>query len=92
MKKSKVSQTSVVDEEVQYSRVSVEIGVTVNMGNYESVRVSITEDAVIPEGTSINKVRSSVIRNIESALIEQIKFYKCNGRAHFKLDASDFLK
>lgn len=55
------------------SSVSLSIGRTVNIGNYESLRIEVSAEARVPVGTKPESVLNSLERSLISDLEKRIK-------------------
>lgn len=54
------------------NRVFVEMSKTVNLGNYESLRVSYGESRVVEDGWSFSEVRDEVVSTVGAQLMSMV--------------------
>lgn len=59
--------------------VEVEVGVTKNMGNYESLRLSYRYGIQLAEGESVQAVRQQAVSHLSEVLEKEIKEIKINA-------------
>lgn len=46
-------------------RIAVELGATVNIGNFNSVRVAYSQEAIVKPGDDLEKVRDKLFDEVE---------------------------
>lgn len=52
--------------------VTIELGATVNIGDFNSVRVGVAETRTVPEGVTFEKARRALYAELEGFLTEKI--------------------
>lgn len=55
------------------NEVTVELGVTLNIGNFESVRIGVSETRTVPEGMAFREAKAKLYKEVDSFLSEKIE-------------------
>ena len=55
------------------NEVTVELGVTLNIGNFESVRIGVSETRTVPEGMPFREAKKKLYEEVDAFLSEKIE-------------------
>ena len=69
---------------MKIERITLMAGGTINLGNYESLKVEFAAEAVIEEGDDIGNVKADLRAFVQTAFRESVKQFKPapKGEAH----------
>ncbi len=65
---------------MKIKEITVSIGGTVNLGNYENLRVDVSATATVPDGTGVSEATEVLTTLVREALVEQLADVQRNAR------------
>jgi hypothetical protein len=67
-----------MDTQIKVTSITVELGGTINLGNFENVRVGLAATADVPDGMSIEAATAQLTAQVKSALQTQLRTVAAN--------------
>lgn len=65
---------------MKLKEITVSIGGTINLGNFENLRIDVSATATVPDGTGVSEATRALTAQVRQALVEQLADVSRNAR------------
>ena len=66
---------------MKYKKATINIGRTVNLGNFESIRLDLAIEAEVSSSSDIQELETTVSKNLEDMIGRELASLRTNSKA-----------